>query len=194
VVLLGHSLGAYISMALATEHPGQVAGLIMVDGGGDLSQEQWDRIDGAIRPAVERLDKTFPSIDAFFDLMKQAPFLQPWTEAIETYFRYDLTESAGGVRSRIDPAHIREEMVNKRRSGSGELFSRLGCPVLILRATVGIVIPDDILLPRAAVDEMLREIPDARCVDLPGTNHYSIVLQPNAERDRAIREFLAEKI
>jgi pimeloyl-ACP methyl ester carboxylesterase len=190
-VLMGHSLGAYIAMALAADHPERAAGLILVDGGGDLSQDQWDRIDGAIRPAVERLDKTFPSFQDFFALMKQAPFLQPWSEAIEGYFRYDLVESRGGVRSRIDPAHIREEMVNKRRSGSGGLFARLSCPALILRATEGIVRPDDILLPQAALDEMLSEIPDARCVDLPGTNHYSIVLQPNAGRERAIREFLA---
>ena len=194
VVLLGHSLGGYISLALAAGHPQRVAGLIMVDAGGDLSQEQWDRIDSAIRPAVERLDKIFPSTEEFLGLMKQAPFLQPWCDTIETYFRYDLTESAHGVRSRIDPAHIREEMANKRSSGSAVYFGGLSCPVLILRATEGIVSADDILLPRAAVDEMLREMPDARCVDLPGTNHYSIVFQPNADRDQAIREFLAKTV
>ena len=194
VVLLGHSLGAYISMALAAEHPERVAGLILIDGGGDLSREQWDRIDGAIRPAVERLDKTFPSAADFLHLMKKAPFLQPWSAVIENYFRYDLVEVEDGVRSRINPDHIREEMVNKRRKGSAELFGRLACPVLILRATVGIFIPDDILLPQDAVDEMLEKIPDVRCVDLPGTNHYSVVFQPNADRDRAIREFLAERI
>ena len=190
-VFMGHSLGAYISLALAAEHPERAAGLVLVDGGGDLSQEQWERVETAIRPAVERLDKTFPSADAFCALMQQAPFLQPWTDAVETYFRYDLVETAGGVRSRIDPAHIREEMARKRRSGSAGYFQAVSCPVLILRAKEGIVSPDDILLPQVAVDQMLDNIPHARCLDLPADNHYSIVLQPNAERDHAIYEFLA---
>jgi hypothetical protein len=33
---------------------------------------------------------------------------------------------------------------------------------------------------------------DAQCVDILGTNHYSIVLQPNERRDEAILDFLAE--
>jgi hypothetical protein len=37
---------------------------------------------------------------------------------------------------------------------------------------------------------MMKEIANIRRVDIQGTNHYSILLQPNAQRDRAILEFL----
>jgi len=37
---------------------------------------------------------------------------------------------------------------------------------------------------------MVSEIPDARRIDIKGTNHFSILLQPNDKRDQAIREFL----
>ena len=192
VVLLGHSLGGYIGLEMAAGHPERVAGLIMMDAGAELSQDHWDRVDAAIRPAVERLDKVFPSVEAFLDLMRQAPFLQPWSDTLDTYFRYDLTETADGVRSRIRAAHIQEEMRNKRRSGSARYFKKVTCPVLVLRATDGILSADDILLPEAPLQEMLDEIPSARCVDLPGTNHYSIVFQPNAARDRAVRDFMTK--
>ena len=51
--------------------------------------------------------------------------------------------------------------------------------------------PDNILLPEQALDKMLREIPDARYVDIAESNHYSIVMQPDKGRDKAILDFLA---
>ena len=189
-VLLGHSLGGYISMALAAQYPERVEGLILLDAGGDLSQEQWDKIAVAIKPSVERLEQVFPSFDAYVDLMKQIRFFQPWSRAIEAYFRYDLEEVKEGVRSKIQLIHIQEEISNKRQTGAAQFYPRISCPVLILRATEGMVVPDDILLPEEAVERMLRDIPDARRVDVKGTNHYSIVFQSNETRDRAILDFL----
>jgi len=37
---------------------------------------------------------------------------------------------------------------------------------------------------------MVTEIPNARCVDLPGVNHYTILFQPNRQRDLALQNFL----
>jgi len=42
------------------------------------------------------------------------------------------------------------------------------------------------------VERMVREIPDARRVDVAGVNHYGIVFQPNELRDRAILNFMEE--
>ncbi len=189
-ILMGHSLGGYISMGFAARYPERVAGLILIDAGGDLSPAHWDKVTEAIKPAIDRLERTFPSVDAYLDLMKLAPFLQPWSDEIETYFRYDVIEDQGGVRSRIQPRHIREEVSNKRETGTAQFYSKLSCPVLILRATEGILSPDDILLPDHAVDKMLEDIPNARCVDIKGTNHYSILFQPNIVRDNEISAFL----
>ncbi len=48
----------------------------------------------------------------------------------------------------------------------------------------------NILLPEQALGKMLQEIPDARYVDIVGSNHYSIVMQPDKARDAAILDFL----
>jgi len=191
--LLGHSLGGYIAMGFAARHPDRVEGLILMDAGGELSQAHWDRVTAAIKPSIDRLEQTFPSTDHFLGLMQQVPFLNPWSSAIETYLRYDVKPVADGVRSRIQPSHIREEVSNKRQTGAAQFYSKLTCPVLILRATDGILTPDDVLLPEEAVKKMVREIADARCVDLKGTNHYSILFQPNRERDREILSFLQDE-
>ena len=41
-----------------------------------------------------------------------------------------------------------------------------------------------------AAQRMASLLAQAEIKELPGTDHYSIVFQPNAERDRAIIEFL----
>jgi hypothetical protein len=61
-----------------------------------------------------------------------------------------------------------------------------------LRATEGVLYPEDILLPEDVVQKMVREIPKAKRVDVEGTNHYSILFQNHPERNRAILEFLEE--
>lgn len=190
VVLMGHSLGGYIAMGFASRHPERVEKLILLDAGGDLPQEHWDRVDTAIKPALDRLEMTFPSVDVFLNLMKQAPFLQPWSDEIEAYFRYDLMDVPEGVGSRIRLSNIHEEMANKRQTGVSQYYKGLTCPVLILRATDAIFSPDDILLPKDAVAKMLQEISDAICVDVENTNHYGIIFQPHPARDQAILDFL----
>lgn len=191
-VIMGHSLGALIALAFGAQYPEKVESLILLDGGGKLSAEQTKKVFAGIQPTLDRLGKVFPSSEAYLDLMKKNPLLQPWSPALETYYLYEIEEVEGGVRSRVQPEHIKEEAENLGNLDVAEFYPQIKCPVLILRATEGMLAPDDILLPKKVVEKMLQEIPDARCVDLQGSNHYSIVLQPNEARDQAIRSFLEE--
>jgi pimeloyl-ACP methyl ester carboxylesterase len=189
-VLMGHSLGAFISLAFAAQYPDRTDRIVLFDGGGKLSQEQLDAIFAAIKPALDRLGKVFPSADAYIEAMKSASYIQPWSPAIEGYYRYELEETEGGVRCNIDPIHIEEEAANIRKVEVDQFYWQVQCSVLILRAPVGIVSQDDLLLPEAVVERMTREMPEATRVDVEGANHYGIVFQPNKVRDRAIMEFL----
>ena len=71
-----------------------------------------------------------------------------------------------------------------------EYYAKITCPVLLVRATDGIISEEDLVVPEHAADRMIKEIPNLRRVDIQGTNHYSILFQPNASRDEAIRTFL----
>ncbi|MHB8092417.1 MAG: alpha/beta fold hydrolase [Syntrophales bacterium] len=191
-VIMGHSLGAFIALAFAATYPDRVESVILVDGGGDLSTEQMAKVFSGIKPALERLGKVFPSAEAYIDLMKQAPYLQPWSPALEAYCRYELTEVEGGVKANIDPLHIQEEAINLGKMKAASFYREIACKVLILRATRGLLAEDDILLPEEVVERMTREILTAKRIDIPGTNHYSILFQPNKLRDEAIKGFLRE--
>jgi len=63
-------------------------------------------------------------------------------------------------------------------------------PTLILRATKGMLAEDDLLLPEDVAERMVREMPKAKRVDVEGSNHYSIMFQPNTARDQALLGFL----
>jgi pimeloyl-ACP methyl ester carboxylesterase len=190
VVLLGHSLGALIGLEFAAKFSETVDRLILVDGGGQLSSEQRKKVFAGIQPTLDRLGKIFPSSEAYLNLMKRNPLLQPWTPMLESYYLYELEETAGGVRSRVKAEHIKEEADNLTGYDVTGFYEQIKCPVLILRAPEGMTTPDNILLPQAALDKMLQKIPDVKYVDIPDTNHYSIVMHPQKSRDEVILEFL----
>jgi pimeloyl-ACP methyl ester carboxylesterase len=190
-VIVGHSLGALIALALTARRPEKTAGLVLVDGAGCLSEEQLEKVLTGIKPALDRLGLVFPSFEAYTARLKQAPFLNPWSEALERYFRYEIEDVPDGVRSRVRPEHILEEIENLKEVNAADYYPRIRCPVLILRATEGTLLPDDRVLPESAVQRMLKEIPDARSVPINGTNHYSILFQPNPARDDAVDNFLS---
>jgi pimeloyl-ACP methyl ester carboxylesterase len=193
-VLMGHSLGAFISLVFAAQYPEKVDRLILVDGGGRLSETQMAKVFAGIKPSLDRLGKTFPSFEDYISQMKQAPYLQPWNSYMEIYFRYEVENVKGGIRSRVHPKHIEEEAKNLGKVDSRKFYKKVKAPTLILRATKGMLAQDDLLLPENVVERMVRQIPNAKRVDIGGTNHYSILFQPNQIRDQTILEFLAKKL
>jgi pimeloyl-ACP methyl ester carboxylesterase len=191
-VIMGHSLGAFIGLAFAAQFPQRVERLILVDGGGDLSKEQMDKVFIGIKPALDRLEMVFPDEKSYLQKMGSAPFIQPWSPAVDTYYRYEIEPTEGGVRTNIQPAHIQEEAVNIRKAACATYYPHVKCKVLILRATRGLLSQEDILLPEDVIDNMMSAIADTRRFDVQGLNHYGIVFQPHEDRDKAIRDFLKE--
>ncbi len=191
VGLMGHSLGAYISLAYAATRPQRVERLILMDGGAVLSPEQWARVGEGIAPSLERLDKMFASCEEMISLSRGAPFLQPWNQALEDYYSYDCQEAPGGVVSSTSLATTQQERANLNQVDVGGFYPRVSCPVLVLRATQGVLAPDQMVLPPDATANLLAALPQAELADMEGLNHFTIIFHPNAERKRAVEDFLA---
>ena len=60
VVLMGHSLGAFISVVFGAKYPERVDSIILVDGGGKLSENQIVKVFSGIKPSLDPLGKVFP--------------------------------------------------------------------------------------------------------------------------------------
>ena len=191
IVLMGHSLGAAISLAFAAGYPDRVRGLVLVDGGGKLEKEQMEAVLQGIAPSLERLGRTYASTREYLDEMRRSPHFQPWNEVCEASFRHEIEAWEDGVRCRIRPEHIREEVENLRQVDIASYYGRIACPVLILRAGRGLLGGEQgLLLPQNALKRMQQEMDRAECVELEDADHYSIVFQPSPKRDRAILDFL----
>jgi pimeloyl-ACP methyl ester carboxylesterase len=188
---MGHSLGAVVSLAYSAQHPEQVERLILVDGAGKLSPEHTKKVFAGIKPSLDRLGQVFPSFEAYVENMKKAPFLQPWSAALEIYFRHEVEEVPDGVKSRTQGGHIQEEILNLLKFDVEPIYEQVQCPVLILRALEGMLTKEDILLPEEVAEKMIREIPNARRLDVAKTNHYSILFAASPRRNQGILEFLA---
>jgi len=194
VVLMGHSLGAAISLKFASQNPHLVQGLILIDGGGILSKERMNKVMEGIKPAIERLGKTFSDFEEYVSPLKNASTLQPWNETLDSYFRYEIEHTQEGVKSRIRPENIQEELYNLAEVDIQETYAKINSPVLILRATLGMLDKDDLFLPQEATHKMLEMIPKAKVVDVPETNHFTILFHPSQERDSAILSFLRDEL
>jgi pimeloyl-ACP methyl ester carboxylesterase len=153
-IVMGHSLGAMVSLIFSTRYPERVEKLILMDGGANLTGEHFDRVAVAIKPAFDRLTETFDSVESYMDQMKKTPYIHPWLPNIEAYHRYEIEPAPdGGVQTNIDLAHIIEDVTNVSKVNCEALWSQLQCPVLILRAPNGLISKDDLLLPEAGCPE-----------------------------------------
>lgn len=190
VNLMGHSLGAFITLVFAAEHPDRVERAVLVDGAGVLSPEQMDEVFKGIKPALDRLTTTFSDEAAYLAKMRSAPYIQPWNDTIEAYYRYEVEACPDGVKTNMSVDHIAEESDNVRKVNCADYYAKVQCETLILRATRGLMSEKDILLPPDVIDNMMKAIPSVIQFDVDDTNHYGIVFQPHAGRDKALIDFL----
>ena len=173
VHLVGHSLGAQIGYFLAAIHPKRLGKLVPVDTGGRVPADALQ----AIGPALERLGKSYPSLDAYLLERQQSP-AHSWNPFWEAYYRYDAeVQLDGTVTSRVKRAVIEEELGVNMSINPDVLLPRIQTPTLIARAPLGTLAPDRGFLMTADEAERVKGIiAGSRVVEIPDTNHYTIIL------------------
>jgi pimeloyl-ACP methyl ester carboxylesterase len=173
VHLIGHSLGAQIGYFLAAIHPRRSGKLVLVDTGGRVPADALQ----AIGPALERLGKSYPSLDAYLQERQQSP-AHSWNAFWEAYYRYDTeVHPDGTVTSRVKRAAIEEEIRVNTSINPDVLLPRIQTPTLIARAPLGTLAPDRGFIMTADEAERVKGIiAGSRVVEIPDTNHYTIIL------------------
>jgi pimeloyl-ACP methyl ester carboxylesterase len=183
VNVVGHSLGAHIALFMAALYGPRVHRLVLADGGGRVPDDALE----AVASSVKRLGIEWPSVEAYVDALRQAaPF--PWTPFWDAYYRYDAgVRPDGTVTSRMPLAAYREEVAVLDATRTETLAALVRAPTVIVRATVGTKTPTTgFVLPAAEAERMRATIPDCQLVELPDTNHYTVILV-----DAFAREVLA---
>jgi pimeloyl-ACP methyl ester carboxylesterase len=186
VQLIGHSLGAQIGYFFAAIHPKRLGRLVVVDAGGRVPADALQ----AIAPSLQRLGQVYPSIDAYLEERKRSP-VHTWNAFWDAYYRYDAEiHPDGTVTSRVPRAAIEEEVMVNMTVNADVLLPRIQAPTLITRATLGTLTPDrGFILPAEEAERVRGIIVGSQVVEIPDTNHYTIVLSEVFTRE--VLAFLA---
>lgn len=93
VSLIGCPLGGKLALALAALFPRRVARLGLLDP--PLMTSPAAR--ASLRRFWERLDQTYPSVEAFLQGMRGSPLFGDWNPTVEAYLRGDVFTRADGT-------------------------------------------------------------------------------------------------
>jgi pimeloyl-ACP methyl ester carboxylesterase len=187
VVVLGESMGAYVGVVLAAEHPTLVRRLVLADGGLPLPLPQGlaDNVDPAVitdmvlGPAITRLSMIFESQSGYLDFWRQHPaFQRDWSDDIEAYLEYDLEPCEGGFRSRVNETAVRvdgAQHIAEPRLIS-EALARVACPITLVRAPRNLLNQPVPLLSDAVASEWQSRLPTLSVEMAEDLNHYTLMM------------------
>jgi lipase len=185
VLVVGHSMGAFVAATLAAAHPERVTGVVLVDGGLPIPLPEGvtraDLPDALIGPAAERLSMTFADASAYRDFWRGHPaFGESWGPVIERYVDYDLIEGTDGLRSSSSLAAVTEDSLQLNDDvGYLATLKSLTMPLHFVRAPRGLLNEPVALYPPTQLEYWARELPRMVVHEIQGVNHYTIVMTPS---------------
>jgi lipase len=180
--VVGHSMGAFVSVRFAAAHPGRVAGVVLVDGGLPIPHPEGlaaDEVAAAVLgPALARLEMRFPDPAAYVDFWRAHPAIGPaWDDHLADYVAYDLVGTPPELRSSALAEAVAQNVLELDGSdGYADDLASLPGPVDFLRAERGLLDQPDALYPAERVAAFAERMPALRVTEVAGLNHYTIVM------------------
>jgi pimeloyl-ACP methyl ester carboxylesterase len=171
--VVGHSMGGFVGMALAARYPDRCRRLVLLDVAGMPEP----RAVVSIGRSLHRLGRGYVNEQDALSYPRAAGTVS-WNTFWENYFTWELVHSRGMVRIRTDAEAVAEDAACASADRVYALWSRLRCPVLLVRATLematgGLVVTD------ADAARFTDIVADASVVDVRA-DHYSILTDPPA--------------
>lgn len=197
VTLVGHSMGAFVAGAFNARHEGRVERLIFVDGGYPQDYPQGttpdDLLESVLSVFLTKIRRTWASLDEYIAFYESTPVYRDGVDEYgRAHFAFDLSETPDGLRARVVPDCIApdwrdvldHDLVGKR-------LETVTLPLLLIRAPEGLTGTGDAVITDAVRETIAAKVPHLRVVDVPGTNHHTILFSVAGARAvaRAIEEF-----
>jgi lipase len=180
--VVGHSMGAFVSVRFAAAHPDRVAGVVLVDGGLPIPHPEGlapEEVAAAVLgPALARLEMRFADPAAYVDFWRAHPAIGPaWDAHLADYVAYDLVGAPPELRSSSVAEAVAQNVLELDGSdGYADDLASLTAPVDFLRADRGLLDQPEALYPAERVAAFAERMPALRVTDVAGLNHYTIVM------------------
>ncbi|GAA1018570.1 hypothetical protein Aple_065250 [Acrocarpospora pleiomorpha] len=182
-VIIGHSMGAFVAAALAAEHPGKAAGVMLVDGGLPLPAppgvDLVALLDTVLGPQLARLRQQFPSRESYFDFWRPLPAFPAaaWGPWVEAYLDYDLGGTEPQLMPKAAEAAVRGDYLDTLDAEAlRERLSAIKAPVLMLSAQEGFYPGQPPLYGEPVVSAESAAVTRFEHQLVPDTTHYTIAL------------------
>ena len=179
---VGHSMGAYIGMALATQAAERVRRMVLIDAVGLPEPASLVPIAAAVR----RLGAVHASAEAYIDAVRKLGTIEPWSSYWERHYRYEIVSTPGGVRSRTDSSAVLEDMVYASTQSPRALWAALSMETLLVRA--GRPLGGGFIVSASDRDDFVKAAARARAIEIDA-NHYGVVM--HEETGLQIASFLS---
>lgn len=183
--VVGHSMGAFVAVAMLGIAPERVAKVGLIDGGLPLALPPGHSLASAmpliLGPALARLSMKFDSTEAYADFFKpQQAFIKGWGAELDEYVAYDLEKAA----PRANPDAVMQDSEDLFASDLiDQTLKALPKEVLLLRAERGLQNEPRPLYPLETLTETLSSYSLVKLVTVDDVNHYDILMhQDGADR------------
>lgn len=198
-VVVGHSMGAFVSVVFAHRHPELVTGLVLIDGGFPLAAPEGltpdELVATILGPTAARLGMRFPDVAAYLDFWREHPaFAGVSSPELDRYFAYDLVAERDGFRPATSYATTAADTVDLNTGTAlQDALSELRHPVRFVTVPRGLQNEPPGLYPLDSLDALLAPHPGVQHERWDGLNHYTVVMADAGATAiaRVVREALA---
>ena len=179
---VGHSMGAFMVVAMSALHPDRVGPVVLVDGWLPLPVPEGltpDQVTTAILgPAKQRLSMAFPDRETYRNFFRAHPaFAGEWSDAVADYVDYDLVGEPPELQAATRYAAMAQDSEDLQRGGDWLLPGLENLPpgTPFLRAQGGMLGAEPGLYPPDWAAGWQQQLPNVDVRDVAGVNHYTIL-------------------
>jgi pimeloyl-ACP methyl ester carboxylesterase len=185
---MGHSFGGLLSMYLAANYPDRVERLVIVDAAASMNPNAAEMLG----PTLSRLEKQYPSKEAYLDEIRNAPFNDPWDDNMISYYEADIMETeAGGVTPRPTLHNMIEASMGVRDTPWMVLIRQIMQPALLLNALDNYTLGEP-LLPESKARETAEAMRHCTYKAVDGNHHTMLYGRGASQIVGAVREFMKQ--
>ena len=166
-VVIGHSMGGFITIVTAARHPDEVAGVIVCDSPVTEADPEISAPD-----AFGRTIRTYPAVDDAVARFRTVPPQEHYLDYVVDFVaRHSLKEVDGGWQWKFD-RRIFEQFGRGVRGLAVPYLSQVDCRFALLRSEHGLVTPE---IGAFMFEKLGRVSP---VIEIPEAGHHAMLDQP----------------